>query len=190
MGLSSLVAMRRGTLSLLGYVAAAQLLSALSLAASDVPAGTRISPFMECVSAAPSASAQTQVELRGIVHEGKSIYLTFYDSTSKKWFTLAPGEQNETASLESFDLNTQSAVVRLNGNSVSVAFRKNLNSGDVRHAVEYAVSSSGHMIQPMPVVIPATSPSEAERLSSVAAELHQRQEQQKAAAALNIEIRS
>jgi len=166
------------------------MLGVYSGARGDSETVSRVSPFMECVPAVQSNAASTQLELRGVVREGKMIYLTFYDLASKKWFTLQPGQQNETASVESFDFSSESAMVRINGVVANIAYRKVQKVFQTGSSVEYAATRSGALVVPVPAVIPATSPSEAERLSSVAAELRQRQEQQKVAAAIAQSLRS
>lgn len=130
----------------------------------------------------PAAAAPSQAwELRGVVHEGNAVYLTFFDPASKKWLNLTPGEEEDGYALEGFDETNDAATLRSNGQAMIVAMKMDgWPARSSRPTVANLASAAKSPIAPVtPATPPGLSSAEAHRLELVASEIRQQVERTK-----------
>lgn len=156
-----------GSTFFIGSGAAADLSSLIS----DSPFGAVLLPKSAAADQSP------QVELRGIVHEGSTVYLTFYEATAKKWTTLCPGESAENIVVENFAETKGTVALRVDGKPIILTFSTE-HERTSSHEEGTALASAPRSF-PQAVVVPGPSPAETRRLELVASAIRQQLEQAK-----------
>jgi len=120
------------------------------------------------------------LELRGVVREGGTIYLTFFDAVSKKWTTLSPGEEAAGLFVESFDEANDAATLRIDGRALSFALKGGGAQLRGNRAVAVTpIAATKLMAVPQVARSLEISPDEAHRLDLVANEIRQQLERAK-----------
>ena len=120
------------------------------------------------------------LELRGIVREGKTVYLTFFDGVSKKWTTVSPGEEAAGFVVESFNEDRDAAVVRIDGRALTLALKTDgTHLRESRSAAFTSMMATKLLAVPSRGVSLEASPEEAHRLDLVANEIRQQLERAK-----------
>ena len=172
-----------------GRVICGLLLSVLSTASgfagAELAGLLRNCPFGGLATQRTTAVAgQPQIELRGVVHEGNAVYLTFFDPASKKWMTLSPGEQFDSLIVKEYRHANESVVLNIDGKMLVVNLKPTGNRSYVGTAIaantlalnDATAATAGLAPAPMPSMVLQLPESEAKRLDLVSIALRQRAE--------------
>ena len=135
------------------------------------------SPFGWHVREKSNPSEAPQIELRGVVHEGTAVYLTFFDPASKKWTTLSPGEKSDSFAVTEYNRSNESVMLDLQGRTLLLTLKPAGNQSYLGTAVAGAASNGATGLTASVAMTLQLPESESTRLEVVAAALKRRAEE-------------
>ena len=132
----------------------------------------RNSPFGGPAPKPAAAEASAVLELRGVVTEGGETWLTFYNSSTKKWTTLRKGDEEDALAVRDFDRTKDTAFVTLAGKTAAVSLKATLRQSSGPVALIARMASNSPALPP--VFVPGPPVAEIQRLEEVANVIRQR----------------